>query len=293
MIIFGTWVDDSAKMVTSADFWDRLVDAGYKTAALMLDTSYSDWDPRYSIAQLKTISKLAVVDRDVELVGTFWPAPHPQILQDMYEGLDRCLGEMGAAGVEPDIEGLMRARVAKEMGWNIRDAKLRLVEILWELKDKYDLRVEVTTHPSHPEAQEGAIVSSDDVVDRNVWQLYSSRHDWHGELVSWNGRYGPYGRQVDTKRLAELSTKWGKKYSFGQAAWDQKWPGHTVEEAMTIPHEGYMAYHPEEIRDWASGRPIGRFRNDAFNPQILEARKKLILAYSTECNFRNNTRGSI
>jgi len=274
--VFGVWVDDSPKMIMSAEYWDRFVDLGYHTAALVLDSSYSEWDARYTITDLRTVKKFAVVERDIELVGTFWPVPHKKILERMYLGLDEMIGESGMSAVESDVEGLMLQRVAREMGWNIRDAKLTLLDYLAMLKYKHDVRIEVTTHPDHPEAKDTAIISSSEIVDRNCWQVYSTRHDYKGCVILWNSRYGPFGRLVDTRRLANLSRKWGKKYTFGQAAWDQKWPGHTVEEAMTIPHTEFMQYEPVEIRDWASGRMIGRFQKDGNNPQIIAARRKLI-----------------
>lgn len=280
---FGCWVDDSVKMVRSAEFWDRFKDVygDNSTAALFIDTFDPLWDSRYTVEDLRIISHRAVVERDVELVLTFVPTPHRAILKETFTDLDVFCGESGASGVEPDVEGLYLEAVAKQYGWTIRDAKLKLLDWLLLIKIKHDVRIEVTTHPAHPEGNEKAIVTSSDIVDRILWQVYATRHDWQHRVVDWNGRYGPHGRaNADVPRLANLAKKWGKKICFGQAAWDTLWPGHTVDEAMTIVSDAYLQYQPVEIRDWSSGRTIGRFRNDGCNPDIIAYRKKMVQAFA-------------
>jgi len=275
MTSFGVWVDDAPKVVATDAFMDRAEEVGYSTLAIMLDSSRSAWDPRYSLQQLREAGYLAVTNRDMEIVLTVWPTPHKGILDEMFADLDLMLDRSMASGLEVDLEGLWKTSKAREMGWNIDDASKYLLEGLSKLRERHDVRLEVTTHTGSLEATARARVAPH--VDRVLWQVYSTRHNWRAEAVNWRDRYGPFGRSADCDRLAELAKTWGVKCSFGAAVWDQKWPGHRVEEALEVAFENMIIHEPTEIRDWSSGRTIGRFRDAGFNPQISEWRRDFII----------------
>jgi hypothetical protein len=278
---FAVWVDDHPRMVCTPEYFDRAVEIGYDQLRIMVDSSDSSWDKRFSLDQLEEVCKLAVVERDLSIVVVHWPVPHLETIEDMIDDLSEMIAASGASAISAEIEGLMMEHVARDLGWNILDAKKYLFDMMLELKDKHDITAEITTHPSHPEAMEpddnrpsrGFLASR---VDRVMWQIYATRHDWKKNLVPWGGRYGPIGRKSDVDRLTDLSIRYGKRPCFGTAAWDQKWPGHTVEEALEVSSSILLEKNPDIVSDWMSGNTIGRFRNKGNNPKIIEFRKKLI-----------------
>lgn len=284
---FGLWIADSPNMVSTAAFWDRFVDVGYNVADIMLDSSRPDWDARYTLSHLRVIRQLAMIARDVELGGSVWPAPHPDILKAMYDDLDIMLPTLGAYFLCSDMEGLMLPSVAREMGWNLVDAKKQWIEYLWRLKEKHNIRIELTTHTGHPEANADSYFAASDVVDRHMWQVYSQRVLPNGDTASWDGRYGPQRRVEDSARLARKTTQLQKRLGFGQAVYNQRWPDRTISQAMRIPHEGYIRHCPEEIRDWSSWNTIGMLRGAPDNKIVTKVRNELIT--ETRNRFRDQS----
>jgi hypothetical protein len=268
-------------MVCSPEYLDRAVEVGYDQLRLMVDSSRSDWDPRYTLEQLRYLGREAVASRDLEIVLVFWPVPHRATIDVMVADLEVMLGESGATEISAEAEGLLTSATARQMGWEIVEAKRYLLGSLLRLCDGSDVTLEITTHPSHPEAQapdpkhpsRGLLAQA---AHRVLWQVYGTRHDWQRRPVSWRGRYGPYGRRVDADRLAELSRSYGRRPCFGTPAWDLRWPDHEPEETLQVAHEILLTHDPDLIVDWMSGNTIGRFRNDGDNPKIIAWKKALI-----------------
>lgn len=275
---YGIWVDDAPRLVATAGFWDRVQEVGYRTAAIMVDSSERGWDPRYTADQLATIRELAMVDRDIELVLTVWPTPDREDLDRMFHELGGLVRLTGAAGVEVDLEGNWLPRVARGQGWTYEAACAELVDGLQNLREVHGVRIEVTTHPAHREASARALVTPH--ADRALWQVYATRHLPGGRPVTWLGRHGPFGREQDCRRLSSLATEWGIDWSFGSAAWDQQWPEHEIEDALDISRSVQLASFPGEIRDWSSKWVVGALSGSSGARRIASWRKRVISGVS-------------
>jgi hypothetical protein len=279
---WGAWVDDHPRMVCTPEYLDRVVEVGYDQLRIMVDSSHPDWDRRYTDAQLQILRRLAMVERDIELTFVFWPIPHKRTLERMAEDLRRMVGMTGVTTLSAELEGLMLQRIAVQYGWDIVSAKSFLFDFMCEISEEFDITVEGTTHPGHPEAQpqnpnkpsRGWFASQ---AHRMFWQVYPTRHDWQGRKVAWDGRYGPIGRAQDAERLAKLSASYGQpRPCFGTPVWDQEWPGHDVEEALELHYQTLMRHNPDIIADWMSGNIVGRFHDRHVNPRMAAKRKELI-----------------
>lgn len=272
---FALYVDDHPRMVCTDSFLDRVVDVGYDQIRVMVDSYRRDWDPRFSHQELRILTHLAMVERDLEIVLVFWPICHQPTLDLMFSDLDRMLGQSGAVALGTEAEGHITARAARELGWNVNDAKRYILERLLTICDRRNVTFEATTHPAHPEAREGAVLTS--AARRVIWQVYAANRDWLERRVTWLGRYGPHGRGVDADRLADLSRSWGhERPCFAQALYRQGWPGHSIAEGLDIAFDGLMRHDPEIVADWMSGNVVGRFRDNGINPRMREWRKGTI-----------------
>lgn len=271
---YGLWIDDAPRLVSTPEYWDRVVDIGYRTAAIMIDQSTPGWDPRWTPEQLQAVREITSMWCDVEVVLTCWPTPDREDMGRMFRDLIVMLEVSGASGIEVDLEGNWLPRVARAQGWTYEAACAELVAGLLRLRKDHDVRIEVTTHPAHREANERALVTPH--ADRALWQVYSTRHLPSGQAVTWRGRYGPFGREQDCRRLSGLATSWEIDWSFGSAAWDQRWPGHEIEEALDVSRSAQLASFPGEIRDWSSRWIVGALSGSESAGRFRAWRKAVI-----------------
>jgi hypothetical protein len=60
------------------------------------------------------------------------------------------------------------------------------------------------------------------------------------------------------------------KVCVGLAAWDQKWPNHSVGDAMDLSLKAALEWSPVEIRWWSSKHIWGVRSNDPGDSQVRE-----------------------
>ena len=252
MTTYGVWVDDAPGRVIKPGYWDQLKAFGFSTGALMLDTTEPGWDPLFTPGQVRQIYDLAVA-RNIELVLTVWPVPRASVLDAMFDDLERHYLPIGPAALEVDCEGLWQPKYVGGFT-DLRKASIHLVNRMDKVRRDHDVRTELTTFAGHPEAQAGCLVSRH--VDRVLAQIYSTRNNWRKEAVEWDSRYGPGIRQ--TKELEKFrkipadEDGTPPKICVGLAAWDQKWPGHTIGDAMDLAFDAAMEWDPVEVRWWSA-----------------------------------------
>jgi hypothetical protein len=259
--LLGLWVDDPPRTVAQPAYWDQLRDIGVRVAAIMLDSVATRWDPRYTPAQVEAVCRMAI-DRDIEVVLTTWPSPHAAEMRRMRDDMAELL-RLGAVGWEVDLEGNWKA--SRVVGFtSLDEAAKMLVTAMHEARSRSDIRLELTTHTGHHELTAGARVAPH--MDRVLPQAYSTRRDWQSQDVAWSSVMGPGRRQ--TAALAQTRTIPGveagrPRVSVGLAAWDQQWPGRTVEEALSVALEAALAVDPVEVRYWSSKWLVGAKRRPA------------------------------
>lgn len=250
----GLWLDDPTSLVAKPEYWDRLKDHGFSTAAIMLESVGDGWNPSYSTDSLAKIANLAR-PRDIEIVLTIWPEPNPKYLQSVEAGIPNFLKAAGAAALESDVESNWTRKLVNGFP-NLDKAGDALVAMYDRLRSSLDVRVELTTFTEHPENSKSADVAPH--VDRLYVQAYSVRNRTEG-VIDWDGRYGPGGMQRLTLDRANQVPKTNGKplVCCGLAAYDQEWPGKKGEDAMRVAYDAALHYNPLEIRFWSSKWVLG------------------------------------
>jgi hypothetical protein len=246
------WVDDPPILVKTAAYWARLRELGVQTAALMVDTTETGFDLVYGPRDLETIANLAR-QYDIALAATMWPEPDMAKIDKACEMLDRDVLPLGFVALENDAEH--NWRTDKVVGFESLDgAAAYLAGRQRDLCLKHDLRLEMTTHTGHREAGPRAVLAR--LVDRCYYQLYSTESDWQGRAVVWSGPRGPGRLQrefLEKVRLAIPELADGRVgLAAGLAFYDQKWPSHTVEEALDAAVAPLTAPDILAIRAWSS-----------------------------------------
>ncbi len=259
MPMHGIWIDDPIRVVRTPAFWDLVKQHRLTTAALMVETFGSGFDPKYKIADLETIKGLAL-ERDIEIVLTVCPEPNRRYIGELEHHIAEMLVASGASGLEFDLEGNWLP--VKLDGFASLDAAGdELVAAFHSISMQFDVRTEVTTYPFHNENSKTADVAPH--ASRVLPQAYSVRH--RDGLVDWSGRYGPGGMQrltIDRALLIQgVGSSSGPAVSCGLAAYDQVWPGKTGEEAMHAAYKAAVVFNPLEIRFWSSKWVFGSQAN--------------------------------
>jgi len=269
MARIGLWIDDPPSHVRKASYWKEVKRHGIQVAAIMLESAGPGLDSKYTVEDLKKIREYAVEKHDIELVLTLWPQPTKQYLDELEEKLPGYVVASGCSAVEVDLEGNWRKSKDVKGFANLDKAGDRLVEILKAVRDKYDVRIEVTTFPGHPENTKRADVAPH--ADRLLPQAYSVRNRDVG-LIEWDGKYGPGSMQRWTLDLAR-TVPGEQKLSCGLAAYDQVWPGKTGQEAMQVAYDAAVAYGVEEVRYWSSKWVLGVRKNGYASKFLLSLKK--------------------
>lgn len=260
----GIWIDDPVKDTLEPAFWDKMVDHGFSTGAIMLEGLGDGFDPNYKVETLQRIKALSN-DRSIEIVLTTWPEPTEKYMAQFDAKIGTLLDAVAAAGLEFDCESNWHS--SKVEGYkNLDKAGDVLVQLFQRVSAMHHLRTEVTTYPYHTENSKTADVAPHS--DRLLPQAYSVRNRDSGGKpieVEWGTAFAPGKMQVLTldkaKAVPGVGTTNGPLISCGLAAYDQVWPGHTGEDAMRVAYEAACVYQPVEIRWWSSKWVFGKLKN--------------------------------
>ncbi len=252
----GIWIDDPVRDVLTGDFWDKMVDHGLSTGAIMLEGLGDGFDSSYSVETLQKIKALALA-RDIEVVLTTWPEPNQKYMKDFEEQIEDLLDAAGATALEFDLEGNWLP--IKVSGYaNLDVAGDAFVAMFQRVSARLDVRTECTTYPFHTENNKMADVAPH--CDRLLPQAYSVSERSDRE-VPWDSAYGPGRMQVLTMDRAlavrGVGTTSGPLISCGLAAYEQRFGGRAPEEAMRVAYLAACHYEPVEVRWWSSKHVFG------------------------------------
>lgn len=254
----GLWIDSPPAEVRKQDFWTRMHDAGFTTGAVMIESSTRGFDPKYTLSELAILGENAR-RVDMELVLTIWVEPVAGYISDLKAKLPAIKRASGCAAIEGDVESNFTPK--RLSGFASLDAAAEAATAVLrddgEPGDENDeVRIEGTTFTEHPE--NGPLSKFIRRCDRSVNQGYSvrNRRDSKGNdfKVAWDSPMGPGLMQRRTFDRARLIPQTNGKplLSCGLAAYDQKWPDHTIQEAMAIAYMTALEYDPIECRWWSS-----------------------------------------
>jgi hypothetical protein len=274
------WIDDPPSVVRDPAYWTLLRETGVMNAALMVDSSRPGYDALYKPRDLEVVTALAR-DADIGLIAVDWPEPDMDKIDRACEALDKDVLPFGFIGLEGDAEPMWAESKCRGFA-SLDGAAVYLTGRRRELQVKHDVRLEVTTHTGHREATKRAfLVRLQDLVN---YQLYSTESDWEQKKVAWSGPRGPGRLQREfiediLETIAELNTG-TVKLGAGIAAYDQKWPGHEVEEALelaieplTLPY-GPNAIRIQNVRMWSSKWLVGVRSDTPVQRRVLAWVKK-------------------
>lgn len=263
-ITHGLWIDDAPALVRTRAYWQRVRDLGFTEAAIMLESVADTFDPKYDVLWLAAIAEFAA-SCGIKLIITVWPEPRASYLAVLESRIDAYLSAADAIALESDGESNWTKR--RVVGYpNLDKAGDALVAFYDRVREKQrkrnpNFRIEFTTFPEHTENSERADVAPG--VDLLFPQAYPVRNRSNGP-VPWDALYGP-ARMVDhTLARARLvrGVKEGRvALGCALAAYDQKWPDHTIAEAMTLAREDALKHGVKNMRWWSSKWIVGKMAN--------------------------------
>jgi hypothetical protein len=248
----GLWIDSPPAEVRKQDFWTRMRDTGFTTGAVMIESVTAGFDPKYTLLELEQLGKCAR-KVDMELVLTIWVEPNPAYVKDLLVKMPAIQIASGCAAIEGDVESNFTRKRLR--GYPSLDAASEAaVDAI--RAHRQDVRIEGTTFTEHAENSKNSEFIAR--CDRSMNQGYSvrNRRDSQGNdfKVPWEGTMGPGLMQRRTfERARQIPQTNGKpKLGCGLAAYDQSWPGHTIDEAMRLALNTALEYDPVECRWWSS-----------------------------------------
>jgi hypothetical protein len=248
----GVWVDDEFTKI-DARFAERLKAAGITEAALMVNksnTRRSD-EPWKLRAPETTIVRAARTLREagIEVALTCWPRPSRSQIAELAQDMAPLMRDTRATALEVDAEANWTFRFLEDFT-TMGNAAQHLVEQLRVAAA--GARVEMTTFAQHRENGKDADIAP--LVDAIFPQAYSVR-ERDGALIAWDHPFGPGNMQELTFQNARKTG--AKAIGFGLAAYEQSWPGHTIEEAMRVALERTRALGVTHVRYWSSKWVVG------------------------------------
>ena len=286
---FGVWGDNSPRITVSQGYSDKVKEFGLDHLALMIDQSDAKWESIYSASQLEGIGRYTRKS-DIGLSLVVWPIPIKSVIDAMFKDLDEFIGVSGAVGIECDLEHLWFPKYLdlfhfgsdfkKNIGKNapkgcvakmsesfhrakdaFERAGIYLAFKIKEFEEKHDAWGAVTTHLGHREMTSPAVVSP--FVKYLNAQMYATETNWRGEDVPWGSILGPgnvveYGAQLLHRVPGIVSVTGGEKklnnsrMGVGLAAWNKKWNGHNVMEAVAKDYIQALRLRPRFIMNWSS-----------------------------------------
>ena len=256
----GVWVDDPPQRVVQDSYADSLQELGVSTVAVMVNSANTSadappWKSRWQAQQLAQAGRLFDA-RGIDLVLTAWPRPSMQQLSTLMAEMEERMEASGAVALEVDVEGNWKSSFLDGFA-SLEEAGQFLVN---GLRDRLQsgVRLELTTYPYHPEFTSAATIAPQvDVLLPQAYSVYNSSDP----QTDWGARLGPGNLQTLGIRLARRVE--GPQIASGLAAYYQdRYPGHSADEAMQTALDAVAASGVEEIRYWSSKWIIGGVQND-------------------------------
>lgn len=258
--VHGIWIDDHRR-IKDETVWDDMLEHGITSIALMVEGHSEKWDPKYDTADMELLCGYAQ-ERGMVVGITDWPYPNREWIDTMFEYLKPWFeAGMPIAFTESDLESNWIDRHVQGFK-DLDEAGDYLVDRKLELASMNGARFETTTFTSHTENGRGADVAPH--ADRIFGQAYSVRNrakknpetgkydvPW---AIPYSHTYGPIGMQKHTldRSLQVPGVEDGRpELGCGLAAYDQKWPGKSPEQAMRAAYDTALLYNPPEIRWWS------------------------------------------
>ncbi|RLA42173.1 MAG: hypothetical protein DRQ64_00325 [Gammaproteobacteria bacterium] len=278
--VHGIWVDDPRR-IKQAKYWDEMQEHGISSIALMFEGMNEKFNPFYSYDSVEAICKLAL-ERNMQVGITDWPWPNERWMNDMYAHTRRMFDrdDLGfpLAFHESDVEGNWKPKNVRDF-INIDKAGNRLVDVKSAVVDGTYARMETTSFTSHTENGRAADVAPhmDAVFNQGYAVRSRRRKNKEGEnekwLIPWSHTYGPgnmvkhtLDRSLQIPGIGDGLPKLGA----GLAAYDQKWPGHSGQEAMLKSYEQALTFGVFEVRWWSFKWIFGKYAK-AYGKSFLKS----------------------
>jgi hypothetical protein len=248
----GVWVDDEFTKIDAA-FAERLLATGITEACLMTNkmNAHRSAEPWKLRAPETTIVRAARTLREagIEVVLTCWPRPSKTQIATLVEDMAPLMRDTKAVGLEVDAEANWTFRFLEGFT-TMGHAAEHLAEQLRVAAQ--GARVEMTTFALHRENSKDAELAP--LVNAIFPQAYSV-NERDGKEIPWDHPFGPGNMQEVT---LEHARKTGcATVGLGLAAYEQSWPGHTIEEAMHVALERARSLGVEHVRYWSSKWIVG------------------------------------
>lgn len=263
----GVWIDCPLTQVDEA-YAQRLRDLGITEGAIMVNqsnTRASD-EPWRLLAPETTIVRAARALRGagIEVVLTCWPRPAGAQLAMLHEDMKTLMRETKANAIEVDVEANWHPRYLEKRAY--ADMKVASKALATVLRDcAAGARVELNTFPLHHENSAGAYLAP--LCDVLVPQAYSVC-ERDGKKIPWDHEYGPGRMQrLAMSRARETGCP---SITLGLAAYEQRFEGHTHEEAMAEAVRAARELGVTRVRYWSSKWIVGR-RGQSWARQAVEA----------------------
>jgi hypothetical protein len=248
---------DSPRSARKEETWDELVEYGITSVALMFEGHNEKYNPFYSYDDVEKICGYAK-DRGMVVGVTDWPWPNNTWMDDMYAYTRRMFDPNDLAFPlvfhESDVEGNWLPKRVKDFD-NLDLAGDRLVVVKTAVVEGTIARRETTSFTSHTENGRAADVAPHmDAVFNQAYGVRSrKKRDGTSWLIPWKHTYGPGNmvRHTLDRSLQIPGMNDTVRLGAGLAAYDQKWPGHSAKEAMTVSYNSALIYRPFEVRWWS------------------------------------------
>ena len=249
-LILGAWVDESIGAIDAA-YAKRFRALGLTEAALMTNSmnatrSAPGWKLR---AKPETFAAASAALRaaGVSVILTCWPRPDREQLAELERDMTVLAYSCGADAIEVDAEANWDRKFLRGFG-SMGEASAELVAVLRRVAR--GRRVELDTYPFHTENSERALVAPH--VDLLLPQAYSV-NERAGKPVAWDSELGPGRMQrVTMERARQTGAPATALTGIGLAAYEQRWAGHTPEEAMGLALRTARDLGVTRARYWSS-----------------------------------------
>jgi hypothetical protein len=248
----GVWVDDAFTQIDRA-YAARLRALGIDEACLMINqmNAHASAEPWRLRAPATSITHAARVltDAGLDVVLTCWPRPSTSQLNALHDEMKTLMRATDARALEVDVEANWHARFLD--GFSTMDAAASVA--LDCLRDAAcGAHVELTTFPRHEENGPRARLAPH--VDATFPQAYSV-NERDGRAVPWDHAYGP-GKMQSLTHASATHTRC-PRIGLGLAAYEQRWAGHTQEDAMQTALETARALGVTHVRYWSAKWIVG------------------------------------
>lgn len=251
----GIWVDDRPQLVLTDAYVAELQRLHVTVAAIMVDGNVlpdphdPQWRPSWTESQLVEAAR-RLGAAGIDTVLTCWPVPDRAYIHTVCGEMGALIAASGAAGFEVDTEGLwVKANVTPPFG-SLTEAGAYLAAAMRQAAPHANLQL--TTYPYHAELSTESTVAK--YMDKVLPRAYSTDPGADGKPMAWDGPLGPGAMQELAVRRARGT---GVTVACGLAAYDQRFPGHTADDAMRTAFDRALALGCTEVRYWSSKWILG------------------------------------